>query len=104
MTDEKISTLIKQRLKDAGKRFHSNDNISEFIKEGEMDLLQDEVQQKFQEVLETLCIDTEHDHNTQETAKRVAKMWLKETFGGRYKPAPKVTSFPNMGYKSMYTF
>ena len=103
MTDEKISTLIKQRLKDAGKRFHSNDNISEFIKEGEMDLLQDEVQQKFQEVLETLCIDTKHDHNTQETAKRVAKMWLKETFGGRYKPAPKVTSFPNMGYKSMYT-
>ena len=74
MTDEKISTLIKQRLKDAGKRFHSNDNISEFIKEGEMDLLQDEVQQKFQEVLETLCIDTKHDHNTQETAKRVAKM------------------------------
>jgi GTP cyclohydrolase I len=103
MTDEKISTLIKQRLKDAGKRFHGNDNISEFIKEGEMDLLQDEVQEKFQEVLETLCIDTEHDHNTQETAKRVAKMWLRETFGGRYVPPPRVTSFPNMGYKSMYT-
>ena len=103
MTDKKISTLIKQRLKDAGKRFHGNDNISEFIKEGEMDLLQDEVQEKFQEVLETLCIDTEHDHNTQETAKRVAKMWLRETFGGRYVPPPRVTSFPNMGYKSMYT-
>ena len=103
MTDKKVSTIIKQRLKDAGKRFHGNDNISDFIKEGEMDLLQNEVQEKFQEVLETLCIDTEHDHNTQETAKRVAKMWLRETFGGRYVPPPRVTSFPNMGYKSMYT-
>ncbi len=103
MTDKKVSTIIKQRLKDAGKRFHGNDNISDFIKEGEMDLLQDEVQEKFQEVLETLCIDTEHDHNTQETAKRVAKMWLRETFGGRYHAFPRVTSFPNMGYKSMYT-
>ena len=26
-----------------------------------------------------------------------------ETFGGRYEPVPRVTSFPNMGYKSMYT-
>ena len=30
-------------------------------------------------------------------------MYVKETFGGRFKPAPRVTSFPNMGYKSMYT-
>ena len=70
-------------------------------KEGELDLLQDEVEKKFQDVLNTLVIDTGNDHNTQETARRVAKMWVKEVFGGRYKP--KVTSFPNMGYKSMYT-
>ncbi len=30
-------------------------------------------------------------------------MYVKETFGGRYAPPPKVTSFPNMGYKSLYT-
>ena len=30
------SEEIKQRLKDAGVRFHSNDNISEYIKEGEL--------------------------------------------------------------------
>jgi len=98
-----ISKEIKQRLQKADKRFHSNDNISEFIKDGELDLLQKEVQEKMQEVLQSLCIDTENDHNTNETAKRVAKMWIRETFGGRYIPAPRVTSFPNMGYKSMYT-
>jgi len=54
-------------------------------------------------VLDSLVIDRENDHNTRETAKRVAKMMLTETFGGRYKPFPKITSFPNMGYKSMYT-
>ena len=98
-----ISKEIRKRLEEAGKRFHSNDNISEYIKDGEMDLLQEEVQKKFQDVLDTLIIDTGNDHNTQDTARRVAKMWVKEVFGGRYKPMPKVTSFPNMGYKSMYT-
>ena len=99
----KISETIKQRLVDAGQRFHSNDNISEFIEEGELDQLQEEVKDAFQEVLKTLVIDTDHDHNTEDTAKRIAKMYVKETFGGRYAPPPKVTSFPNMGYKSLYT-
>jgi len=99
----KVSDTIRQRLVEAGTRFHSNDNISDFIKEGELPLLQAEVEQAMQTVLESLVIDTVHDHNTQETAKRVAKMFVNETFGGRYAPAPRVTSFPNMGYKSLYT-
>jgi len=98
-----IAEQIRQRLKDAGVRFHSNDNISEYIKEGELESLQLEVQEAMQGVLDSLVIDTEHDHNTQETAKRVAKMFVHETFGGRYVPMPRVTSFPNMGYKSLYT-
>ena len=103
MPETPISKKIKERLQKAGKRFHSNDNISEYIEDGEMDLLQSEVQEKLQGVLDSLVIDTENDHNTQETAKRVAKMYIRETFGGRFNPAPRVTSFPNMGYKSMYT-
>jgi GTP cyclohydrolase I len=99
----KISQTIKQRLLDAGQRHFANDNISEYINEGELELLQEEVKDKFQDVLETLCIDTQHDHNTNETAKRIAKMYVQEIFGGRFKPQPKVTAFPNMGYKSMYT-
>ena len=98
-----ISKVIRQRLKDAEKQFHSNDNISEFIEKGELELLVDEVSDKFQSVLDSLVIDTAHDHNTRETARRVAKMFVCETFSGRYKPRPKITSFPNMGYKSLYT-
>jgi len=99
----KTSELIKQRIINAGKRFHSNDNISEFIQEGELDLLVAEVQEGMQQVLQSLVIDTDNDHNTNETAKRVAKMYVKEVFGGRFVPTPRVTSFPNMGYRSLYT-
>ena len=98
-----VSEKIKKRIKDAKARYHANDNISEFIKEGELEQLQNEVQDKMKSLLSSLVIDTENDHNTQDTAKRVAKMWIKEVFGGRYNPFPRVTSFPNMGYKSMYT-
>ena len=100
---EKISEIIKQRIKDAGARFNSNDNIADFVKEGELEQLQQEVQGQFQSVLDSLVIDTANDHNTQETAKRVAKMYVQEIFGGRFQPTPRVTAFPNMGYKSMYT-
>jgi GTP cyclohydrolase IA len=97
MPDEPVSKTIRNRIKKAGKRFHANDNIAEYIEDGELDLLQAEVQEKLQGVLDSLVIDTENDHNTQETAKRVAKMYIRETFGGRFKPMPRVTSFPNMG-------
>nr|WP_283773137.1 GTP cyclohydrolase I [Craterilacuibacter sp. RT1T] len=46
-------------------------------------------------VLESLVIDTESDHNTQDTARRVAKMYLNEVFKGRYVEQPPVTEFPN---------
>lgn len=74
----------------------STQNISEFIEDGELDLLVDEVAENMQGVLSSLVIDTENDHNTQDTAKRVAKMFVLETFGGRYVPMPKATSFPNV--------
>lgn len=98
-----ISDTIRNRILNAGARFHSNDNISEFVSEDEIDLLVDEVSEKFQEVLNSLVIDTALDHNTQDTARRVAKMFIRETFSGRYRPVPKVTAFPNLGYKSLYT-
>lgn len=97
-----ISDTIKQRLIAAGAEYFSNDNISAHINDDEIELLVDEVAEKFQGVLESLVIDTENDHNTKETARRVAKMFVKETFSGRYRPVPKVTAFPNIGYKSLY--
>jgi GTP cyclohydrolase I len=103
MMEKNLSQVIRERLKKAGARFHCNDNISDYVTQKEVDQLVDEVAVKMQGVLESLVIDTENDHNTQETARRVAKMFVKETFSGRYLPTPKVTAFPNLGYKSLYT-
>ena len=97
------SQRIRTRLELAKQRYHSNDNIADYIKDGELEELQEEVALKLEEVLQSLVIDTVHDHNTQDTANRVAKMFVKETFSGRYRPVPKVTAFPNMGYQSLYT-
>ncbi len=90
-----VSQQIRARLEKAGQRYFANDNISGFINAGERDALLDEVAAKMQGVLESLVIDVEHDHNTQGTARRVAKMYLNEVFKGRYSDAPPVTEFPN---------
>jgi len=90
-----VSLKIRERLKAAQQRFHANDNIADFIEPGELDRLLDEVQDKMKGVLESLVIDTDNDHNTAETARRVAKMYVKEVFAGRYLPAPRITEFPN---------
>lgn len=97
------SQRIRNRLEQANHRYHSNDNIADYIEDGELDELQQEVAGKLESVLQSLVIDTTHDHNTQDTANRVAKMFVRETFSGRYRSVPKVTAFPNMGYKSLYT-
>ena len=83
------------RISPGGRRFHSNDNIADFIQPGELEALLDEVEVKMKGVLESLVIDTEHDHNTGDTARRVAKMYLNEVFKGRYVKAPAITEFPN---------
>ena len=90
-----VSMVIRTRIQEARRRFHANDNIAEFIEPDELGLLLDEVEQKMKGVLESLVIDTENDHNTNNTARRVAKMYLQEVFGGRYVPQPTITDFPN---------
>ena len=90
-----VSTVIRKRIQEARRRFHANDNIAEFIEPDELGQLLDEVEQKMKGVLESLVIDTENDHNTNNTARRVAKMYLQEVFGGRYVPQPRITDFPN---------
>ncbi len=98
ISNDPISVRIRARIKSSRQRFFANDNISSFIEPGELDLLQDEVAQKMKSVLDSLIIDTENDHNTQDTARRVAKMYLNEVFRGRYQPAPPVTEFPNVSH------
>ena len=91
-----VSEKIRERIKAARKRFHSNDNISAFIEPGELEKLLDEVEVKMQGVLDSMVIDTTSDHNTGNTARRVAKMYLTEVFKGRYLAQPQITEFPNV--------
>jgi GTP cyclohydrolase I len=100
-TEEELAALpaserIRYRLVQAQRRYHANDNISAFVREGELVELKAEVAAKLHEVLQALVIDTDSDHNTHDTAKRVAKMYLEEVFRGRYVPMPAVTEFPNV--------
>ena len=90
-----VSVKIRERLVAARKRFNANDNIAEFIQPEELEALLDEVEVKMQGVLDSLVINTDTDHNTQNTARRVAKMYLNEVFKGRYVPQPPITEFPN---------
>ena len=90
-----VSVKIRERLQAARKRFNANDNIAEFIEPGELALLLDEVEVKMQGVLDSLVINTESDHNTQNTARRVAKMYINEVFNVRNVPPPAITEFPN---------
>jgi GTP cyclohydrolase IA len=93
-----MSVVIRERVAASKKRYFANDNISNFIEPGDMDRLLDEVEGKMKGVLDSMVIDTEHDHNTNNTARRVAKMYLNEVFKGRYLPAPAITEFPNVGH------
>jgi GTP cyclohydrolase I len=95
-----MSAVIRERIIKSGQKFFANDNISAFIKPGELEVLQAEVEGKFRALLDSLVIDTEHDHNTQDTARRVAKMYLQEVFRGRYHAAPAITEFPNVAHLS----
>ena len=90
-----VSWMVRQRLQAAGKRFYANDNIADFILPGERDALLAEVEGKVEDLLQSLVIDIESDHNTRRTGRRVARMFINEVFSGRYIGTPPVTEFPN---------
>lgn len=97
-----MSKKIIKRFRADGIKFFCNDNISEYITEGELELLEKEVATNFDNLLRSLLIDVDKDHNTNETGKRVAKMFMQEIFKGRYIPEPKITAFPNIAYDGAY--
>jgi GTP cyclohydrolase I len=89
-----VSVKIRERLLAARKRFHSNDNIADYMQPGELEALLDEVEVKMRGVLDSLVIDTDNDHNTGDTARRVAKMYVQEVFRGRYVKVPPSLNSP----------
>jgi len=98
----KVSERIKQRIVAAGRDFHASDNIADFIEEGELDELVNELTEKFNSVIDSLIIDRENDPNSRETGHRLAKMYVHEQMFGRYYPSPKVTAFPNIGERAYH--
>lgn len=98
-----ISDTIRSRILEKNEKFFCNSNISDFMETGDREKLVDEVTEKMEAVLRSLVIDVDNDHNTHDTARRVAKMFVNETYGGRYDKAPKITSFPNASnYDGVY--
>tara|TARA_Y100001937_G_scaffold105915_1_gene147170 strand:- start:2293 stop:2982 length:690 start_codon:yes stop_codon:yes gene_type:complete len=95
---------IKARLEENNVRYWANDNISDYIKEGEKQELIEEVIPAFENVLQKLLIDTKTDPNSMDTARRMAKMYINEIMSGRYDPMPNPSAFPNYiegGYEGM---
>ena len=90
-----VSVRIRERLKAAQRRFNANDNIADYVEPGELDEMLEEVTVKMEAVLQSMVIDTQGDHNTESTARRVAKMYINEVFNGRYVQPPRITEFPN---------
>lgn len=90
------SDRIIQKLREANLPFCANDNISAVLEKNDIIDLKKEIECNITQLLKSLVIDIEHDHNTHETAKRVAKMYVDEVFSGRYKKRPDITVFPNI--------
>lgn len=93
---ESVSQRVADRMRAARIRFHANDNIAPWLEEGELAAIEQEVAGKAQALLRALVIDVEHDHNSHDTACRLARMFVREVFAGRYQREPAVTDFPNV--------
>ena len=98
--------LIIEKGRELDKPAVANENVAEIMAELGITTsdMQPEVSKAFAKVLECLGIDTKNDHNTEGTADRVAKMFLKEVYKGRYCNQPEMTVFPNAkGVSDMFT-
>ena len=92
---KKFSDELVKRMTTIKHKHFANDTIYSYLDPGDVDKIEDEVTEAFQDVLKALVINTIDDHNSYATARRVAKMFVHEIFRGRYYPPPDVTAFPN---------
>ncbi len=90
-----VAAKVRKRLEDAGRRYFANDNIADLLEPGDLEGLHEEAEAAVRTLLDSLVIDWRNDHNSRDTARRVAKMYLDEVFAGRYQAQPASTEFPN---------
>lgn len=86
---------LGKRLRARGAAFAANDNIAAHLEPGDVDAIELDVRRAAEGLLDALVIDTERDHNTRDTARRMARMLVREVYAGRYTPRPDITDFPN---------
>lgn len=95
MTEKTLAQALRERMRSDNKRFFAGDNISDYITDSDREHLINEATTAFESVLDVLLIDRENDPNSQDTARRLAKMYFNEIMAGRYEPKPDATAFPN---------
>lgn len=89
------SEIIKARLKKNKATFKGSDNIFEYIQEGDMERLIEEVAKKVEGLLSSLVIDFENDEEMNKTATTFANILINDAFRGRYIQTP-----PQLGVKT----
>lgn len=71
-----------------------NDSISDILRPGELEAMEATIRGHCDGILSALGIGAD-DPNTKGTAARMAKMYVREIFSGRFQPPPATTDFPN---------
>ena len=76
-----------------------NEALDQTVGQAERAAMLDAAGKKLEELFDVLRIDFRNDHNTRETPRRVAKMYVEELLRGRYEAPPRITEFDNaLGY------
>jgi len=73
-----------------------NETLDTYLDKAEKAAMMAAAAKKLEELFDVLQIDHRNDHNTRDTPRRVAKMFVEEVLHGRYSEPPKITEFENV--------
>ena len=73
----------------------SNESLVDALDPTERDAMIGAAAMKFEELFDILHVDHRNDHNTRDTPRRVAKMYVEELMNGRFSEPPSITEFDN---------
>ncbi len=73
----------------------ANEALDHALSAAEQSAMISSAASKLEELFDILKIDHRNDHNTRDTPRRVAKMFVAETMHGRYASPPEITEFEN---------
>src|SRR5215470_6537399 len=77
-----------------------NEVLQQPLTASESEAMKRSLAKKFEEIFDILRIDHRNDHNTRDTPRRVAKMYVEEIMNGRFSSPPDITEFENAGQYS----